>query len=128
MGLGACCTGMLMCPMGVAPTPITVLPTSLVMGSAGPMPCISDCVPFLNIIPFGVCKSIANPATAALTAAALGVLTPGPCIPTPAGTWVPMKPTVMGKAGPAVNGDSMLICAYGGVIKFTFPGQATVLI
>jgi hypothetical protein len=87
-----------------------------------------DCVPFLNIVPFGVCMSMANPTTAALTAAALGILTPGPCIPTPAGIWLPMKPTVMSKLGVIMNSDTMLICAYGGVIKPVSPGQVTVLI
>ncbi|GHT97185.1 hypothetical protein FACS1894126_0750 [Alphaproteobacteria bacterium] len=128
MGMGGCCNALLQCPMGVAPTPLVVLPSCMVMNSSGPMGSMPDCVPFLNIIPFGVCMSIANPATAALTAAALGILTPGPCIPTPAGVWTPMKPTVMTKLGPAVNSDSMLICAYGGVIKIAFPGQVTVLI
>jgi hypothetical protein len=86
-----------------------------------------DTVPFLNIAPFGVCMSMANPITAALTAAALGVLTPGPCMPTPAGTWIPTNPMVMGAPGPMLSMDSMLVCAYGGVIKINVPGQFTVM-
>ncbi|MDR2794350.1 MAG: DUF4280 domain-containing protein [Holosporaceae bacterium] len=128
MGLGVSATALLTCPMGVAPTPLTVLPASMVMGKTGPIGSAPDCVPFLNIVPFGVCMSMANPTTAALTAAALGILTPGPCIPTPAGIWLPMKPTVMTKLGPILNSDTMLICAYGGVIKPASPGQVTVLI
>ncbi|MDR1334520.1 MAG: DUF4280 domain-containing protein [Holosporaceae bacterium] len=125
--MGVCTGAIAMCPFGVAPTPLTFLPASMVMGAAGPMGSCSDCVPFLNIIPFGVCSSILNPTTASLTAAAMGVLTPGPCIPTPAGTWIPTKPTVMSKMGPMLTSDSMLICAYGGVIKINMPAQFTVL-
>jgi hypothetical protein len=99
----------------------------MVMGKGGPMGSIADCVPFMNIMPYGVCNSILNPVTAALTAAAFGALTPGPCIPTPAGAWIPMKPTVMTKCGPILNSDSMLICAYGGVIKIMMPAQFTVM-
>ena len=39
-----------------------------------------DNKPFVNILTFGIC-SLANPATAALTAAALGVLTPARVFP-----------------------------------------------
>jgi hypothetical protein len=100
----------------------------MVMGSAGPMGTCADCVPFLNVKPFGVCMSLANPITAAQTAAALGVLTPGACIPVPAGMWIPMKPVVMAKPGPILTSDSMLMCAYGGMIKITLPGQFTVMV
>ena len=44
-----------------------------------------DNKPFVNVLPFGLCTSLANPITAAQTAAALGVLTPGPCTPGDAG-------------------------------------------
>jgi hypothetical protein len=89
---------------------------------------IMDMAPFMNVAPFGVCMSMANPVTAALTAAAFGILTPGPCIPTPAGTWIPTKPTVLMKPGPIMTSDSMLICAFGGVIKINVPAQFTVMI
>jgi hypothetical protein len=72
--------------------------------------------------------SLANPTTAALTASALGVLTPGPCIPTPAGMWIPTKPTVLTSAGPILTSDSMLICAFGGVIKINMPAEFKVIL
>jgi hypothetical protein len=119
---------MTMCPFGAAPGTLTFLPAPMVMGPAGPMGTCVDTIPFLNVAPFGVCMSMANPITAALTAAALGILTPGPCIPTPAGIWIPTKPTVMMKPGPSLTSDSMLICASGGVIKINVPAQFTVMI
>lgn len=127
MGFALCTGSIAACPFGVAPTPLTFLPTSMLMGKAGPIGSIIDCIPFLNISPFGVCMSMLNPMTAALTAAAFGILTPGPCLPVPVGTWIPMKPTVIGKSGPIVSNDSILMCAYGGTIKCMLPSQFTVL-
>ncbi|MDR0753637.1 MAG: DUF4280 domain-containing protein [Holosporaceae bacterium] len=128
MGFGVCCGAMTSCPFGAAPGALTFLPAPMVMGAAGPMGTCMDTVPFLNVAPFGVCMSLANPTTAALTAAAFGVLTPGPCIPTPAGVWIPTKPTVMAKPGPMLTSDSMLVCAFGGIIKVNVPAQFTVMI
>jgi len=123
-----CCTGaILSCPMGLAPTPLNVIPKTL-LGSTGPMATCTDCVPFLNIAPFGVCKSLLNPSTAALTAAAFGVLTPGPCIPTPTGIWIPTKPNLIGTTGPILADNSILMCAFGGVIKINMAGQFKVMV
>lgn len=124
IGLGAVAR----CPFGASPTPLVFLPTSMVFGKSGPLGCMVDFIPFLNVIPFGVCMSLANPITASLTAAAWGVLTPGPCIPVPAGPWIPAKPTVVSKFGPLINTDTKLICAYGGVIQINMPAQFTVTI
>jgi hypothetical protein len=128
MGLGICTGSMAMCSFGAAPAPMTFLPTSMIMMSGCPGGCIADCVPFLNIAPFGVCMSLLNPITLAQTTAAFGVLTPGACIPVPAGTWIPVKPNVLGKCGPLITSDSMLMCAYAGVIKASVPAQFTVMI
>jgi hypothetical protein len=63
-----------------------VLPKNKVLCEGPPAANIMDHVPMLNILPFGVCSSPANPTVVAATAAALGVLTPMPCIPAP---WAP---------------------------------------
>ena len=116
----------LMCPFGMSPAPINVLPTNFVSAVSKPMATIMDNKPFLNIAPFGTCMSLANPATASLTAAALGVLTPGPCTPMIPAPWVPGAPTVLVKNVPALNATSKCNCAYGGVISVMVPSAVTV--
>jgi Domain of unknown function (DUF4280) len=89
---------------------------------------IMDHVPMMNIMPFGMCQSPANPMVAAATAAAMGVLTPMPCIPATTSPWVPGAPTVLVAGMPALNNSSKLICMWGGVIQFTNPGQTTEMV
>ena len=124
MAILACMGAMLQCSFGVAPSSLMVLPTNRVLGST-PIANIMDTIPFVNVMPFGMCSSMANPAVAAATAAALGVLTPMPCTPVPAGPWVPGVPTVMVGNMPAVDSNCKLMCAFGGVIQITVPGQFT---
>lgn len=114
---------MLMCSFGMAPSTLTVVPKSQVLCENMPMASITDNVPMMNIAPFGLCASLANPITAAQTAAALGVLTPGTCTPLTPAPWVPGAPTVLVGAVPALNNTSKCLCAYGGVITVTV-GQA----
>lgn len=117
---------MMTCSFGVAPSSLNILPANRVMAGNMPAATIMDNVPGLNVPPFGMCNSIANPAVAAATAAALGALTPMPCMPVPAGPWVPGVPTTMIGGMPALNDTCKLMCAWAGVIQFTAPGQATV--
>lgn len=112
----------MMCTMGAAPSSLVVLPVNRVL--AGPPAAnILDNVPFLNVPPFGVCTSMANPAVAAATAAALGVLTPMPCTPVTVAPWVPGVPKVLVGSMPAVDVSCKLICAFGGSISIMSPGQ-----
>ena len=108
---------LLKCSQGIAPTPLVVLvPT--VMGQGPQAANIMDCVPMSNIPTFGMCQSPANPMVIAATAAALGVLTPMPCIPvtTP---WTPGSPTILVRNFPALDASSKCMCAYGGEITIT---------
>lgn len=108
---------LLKCSQGIAPTPLVVLvPT--VMGQGPQAANIMDCVPMSNILTFGMCQSPANPMVIAATAAALGVLTPMPCIPvtTP---WTPGSPTILVRNFPALDASSKCMCAYGGEITIT---------
>ena len=120
-----CMGATLMCPMGMATSKLMVLPKNKVMTDGKPAANIMDNVPFVNILPFGNCMSLANPATASATAAALGVLTPMPCIPTIPGPWAPGSPMVLLAGPPSLNMSSKLICAFGGVIQILVEGQAT---
>lgn len=117
--------GMMMCSFGVAPSSLVVLPANRVMVNGVPGATIMDHAPIVNVPPFGMCSSPSNPTVAAATAAALGVLTPMPCVPATAAPWVVGAPTVLVGNMPALNATSKLMCNWGGVIQLTFPGQVT---
>lgn len=112
------------CTFGVAPSVFNATPRP-VLSSNMPAGVITDNAPIMNIPPFGMCNSIANPTVASATAAALGVLTPMPCVPATPAPWVPGAATVMIGFIPALNNTCTLNCIWGGVITFASPGQAT---
>lgn len=120
-----CNNALLTCSFGAAPSAMGVLPVNRVMTSNQPAANIMDHIPIVNIRPFGVCSSLANPTVAAATAAAMGVLTPMPCVPATPAPWVPGAPTVMLANMPALDNTSKLMCMWAGVIQVTFPGQVT---
>lgn len=123
MGQATTATAMMTCTFGMAPSTLNPLPTPRVMIGGKPAATIMDHAPMVNIPPFGMCTTPANPTVAAATAAALGVLTPMPCIPVIPGPWIPMAPTKLIGGNPALVSGSMCNCVYGGVIQITFPGQ-----
>ncbi len=125
MGNIVCGGAALQCSFGAAPSSLMVLPANRVLTSM-PIANIMDNKPMLNILPFGVCNSMANPMVAAATAAAFGVLTPQPCIPVTAAPWVPGSPTVLVANMPALNNSSKCMCNWGGVISINMPGQMTI--
>ncbi|MGF1521686.1 MAG: DUF4280 domain-containing protein [Leptolyngbyaceae cyanobacterium] len=129
MAIQVCMGAMLRCTFGAAPSSLVVIPKGPPTFAGGPLAAtIMDHVPLANIMPFGVCTSLANPTVASATAAALGVLTPMPCIPATPAPWVPGSPTVLINNSPALNNTSTCMCMWGGVISVTNPGQMTVMI
>ena len=125
MGCQVCMGAVLKCAFGVAPSTLVVPPVNrTLMGT--PAANILDGKPLVNVPPFGMCMSLANPAVAAATAAALGVLTPMPCIPVTPAPWVVGSPTVLLGNMPALNDSAKLMCLWGGVISVVSPGQFTV--
>jgi len=128
MPMQVCMGATMMCTMGMAPSSLVVLPVNRVMTDEVPDANIMDHIPLVNIMPFGMCMSIANPAVAAATAAALGVLTPMPCIPVTMSPWTPGAQTVTIGGTSALDNTSTLMCMWGGVIKFVTPGEFTVTV
>lgn len=114
------------CSFGLAPASLNVLPTSLVQIENMPAADITCCTP-VNIPTFGMCTSLANPEVAAATSAALGVLTPMPCVPalTP---WVPGSATTLVGGQPALTMGSTSVCGFGGEIQILNPGSTKTLV
>jgi hypothetical protein len=140
MAIHSVTTGTMMCTFGVAPSVFNATP-KMVSSSFMQVGNIMDNIPITNIPPFGMCTSLANPTVASATAAALGVLTPMPCVPVTPAPWTPMPcvpvtpapwtpgaPTVLVNYMPALNNTSCLMCMWGGQIRFTYPGQTTEMI
>ncbi len=125
MGSIVCSSAMLKCSFGTTPSSLTVLPTNMVKTTT-PIANIMDNIPMANIMPFGMCQSLANPMVASATAAAMGVLTPMPCIPVTTAPWAPGSSTVLVANMPALNDSSKLMCNWAGVIEVTSAGQTTI--
>ncbi len=127
MGLLVCGGAILQCSFGQAPMPLMVLPQS---GVTNIMPAanIMDNKPIVNIPPFVMCSSIANPTVAAATASALGVLTPMPCMPVTVSPWSPGSSNVMIGGQPALNNSSQLQCMWGGCIQIKSAGQFQIMV
>lgn len=127
MAMQVCMGAMMQCSQGMAPstlvpTPKTAMTSNMVAAN------ILDHVPMMNIPPFGMCRSPANPTVAAATAAAMGVLTPMPCIPATPAPWTPGAPTVLLCGAPALDDSSKLMCIWAGTISIGMAGQLTHLI
>jgi hypothetical protein len=115
---------MCQCSFGVAPASLNVLPDIMVMVEGVPAATIMANTP-ANLPTFGMCTTLSNPTVASATAAALGVLTPMPCVPVLA-PWIPVSMTLLG-GQPALTASSTCICSWGGVIQITFPGTVKTL-
>lgn len=116
----------LQCSFGVARGAMVVTLENRVNAGNLPAATIMDNAPTKNIMPFGMCTTLSNPQVAAATSAAMGVLTPQPCIPVTSAPWSPGSPTVTIGQKPALNNSCQLMCAWGGVITVVSPGQQTV--
>lgn len=114
------------CTMSAKPSQLVVLPTNRRTAGGQPAGNIGDHVPITNIAPFGPCVSPAFPPTAAATAAALGALTPQPCMPNTTTPWAPGSATVTIANRPALVQTDTCRCVWGGTISITDPGQTLV--
>lgn len=109
---------LLECNMGMAPIPFVAdelpgAPKEMGLTAAT----IVQFVPMKNIMPFGMCKSLANPTVASATAAAMGALTPMPCVPVTAAPWAPPSVCTKHMGIPMATASSVCVCSFGGLIK-----------
>ena len=116
------------CIFGMIPTPLTVLPDRTVTAETMLMGNITDMIPLINILPFGMCTSLANPEVLVATIAAFGVLTPMPCIPVIVDPWLTEALDVIVTEGPALDQTATIMCAWAGLIHIEEPGNFTVMV
>lgn len=128
MPMQVCMGASMMCTFGVAPSTLVVLPKNRVLGEFVPAANIMDNIPMVNIMPFGMCTCPSNPTVAAATSAAMGVLTPMPCVPVTPAPWAPGAATVLLGNMPALDNVSKLNCIWGGVISIVYPGEKSIMI
>ena len=129
MGIQVTMGSMMACTFGAAPSTLVVIPKGPPVTAGGaPAATIMDFAPIANIPPFGVCMSPSNPTVAAATAAALGVLTPMPCVPVTTAPWTPGSPTTMINNFPALTMPCQCMCTWGGVISVTSPATQTTMV
>lgn len=125
MGIPVVAGATLVCTSGTAPGQLNVTSQMKVTVAGRPAATISDAAPMTNLMPCGLCTSMGNPTVASATAAALGVLTPMPCVPAPGGGWIcGGTPSITGQ--PMLTSDGSLTCTYGGSLSIANPGQTTV--
>lgn len=118
------CSGAIMrCTMGTSTANLTVLPIRTVNLTGPPMANISDHKSMVNLAPFGLCRSLGFPATAAATAAAHGHLTPMPCVHNTPVPWMGGKMDYLIKGQPALLKSCKCQCMWGGTISLVTDGQ-----
>ncbi|MCI9022006.1 MAG: DUF4280 domain-containing protein [Eubacterium sp.] len=94
------------CSMGTVDAPLRVTPGCFAKANGKERANIMDCVPMLNIGPFGVCK-----------------MTKVPCVPA-CGGWIKGKYDVLVHGMPALLKSSMAVCPVAaGIIKIKDDGQ-----
>ncbi len=122
MGKFVCTGAMLQCSFGMAPATLNIIDPMRPKVQNKPMANIMDNKPMVNIPSFGMCQSMANPQVASATAAAMGVLTPMPCMPVIMAPWTPGAQVKVSNM-PALLNNGKCMCNWGGNISITMPGN-----
>jgi hypothetical protein len=123
-----CCTGAgLSCSMGSVPSTLNPGNPQVLTRQGTLVATVTDHVPMLNVPPFGMCRSLANPAVAAATAAAAGTLTPMPCVPLTPAPWAPGSSKVLIGGRPALGDNASLVCVWAGQIQVDSAGSTVEL-
>jgi len=118
-----CSSARLKCSFGTTAASLIILPARRIQLSGKPMGNLSDYKPVTNIPPFGMCRSLANPSVASATSAAMGTLTPMPCIPNTRTPWTGAKMDFKVSGQPALLKSCRLTCMWGGMITIMDDGQ-----
>lgn len=124
MAVCVCMGASMMCSFGTTPSTLIVNSQQTTL-TGTPVATIMDNKPIANIPPFGMCNSVANPATKRPPPV---MFTPAPCVPNTVAPWIPGSPTVLIGGKPALNNTCKLMCTWGGVIQIVSPGQMTVMV
>lgn len=117
--------GQVKCSMGTAPCSLSVIRPTVKAGGK-PAANVMDYKPFVNMASFGMCNATANPQVISLTAAALGVHTPAPCIPNVVAPWSPGAKKVKLDKFKALDDGSKCNCLWSGSISVSSAGQTKV--
>ena len=112
----------LSCNQGDATSIYEVLPSNGIFLDGKPLALVSDVKPMINIKPFGMCKSMANPTVAAATAANRGKLQKMPCVPNTIGIWTDGANHFLSLEKIPCE-TSKCSCAYAGEISIKDLGQ-----
>ncbi len=127
MGIAVVAGATVLCPFGTTPANLVVTSQSTLLAEGKPVATIAD-TSVANIPTCGMCSSLAKPQVAPAAAAALGVLTPQPCVPAIAGTWIAVQTKCIVGGKPCLTNEATAICSYGGTLSITNAGQKTVVI
>src|SRR5882724_9315479 len=111
----------LQCSFGNAHAPLTIAPANEGFVGTAPMATVRDYAPFVNIAPFGMCRSTANPQVVAASGA------PQPCVPVTS-SWSGGSPDVEIKGLAVLVDTSTCSCQWGGTIQSASAGQETVTV
>lgn len=119
------CTGAaLQCSFGTAPS--TFAASGVEVDATAAAGVVTD-VASSNVPPFAMCTSLANPQVAAATSAAMGTLTPQPCVPV-LSPWTPGSSEVTIGGVAALDDSSQCSCSWGGVVTVSSAGQTSVTV
>lgn len=119
---------LLKCSKGTAPSVLAVLPWARVTVEARSAATVRDFLPILNIKPFLLCRSRANPAVAVASAANAGVLTPMPCVPIALKPWSSGASSVRIGGAAALDNRSKCKCLWRGNITVKCAGTTRTMV
>lgn len=127
MAVETVCSATCRCCFGTKEANLMVFPIANVYASKQPAGTIMDFIPFVNVLPFEKCQSLANPIVL-IVFLLTGSLDKVPCTPMTFSPWEPGSPNVFIGGCQALSNTSILMCTYEGVIVIENPNQMTVLV